>query len=145
MVSKGSPLFQVSSTGISIMKVPEEVHLPSCLDIWLVDAVLCDSFTSVHLSDTVCNVDGDFFCRHSLSVSLSLRGPKAVLLLGQRARAEALGIRALGPTAQLLLRVRECPRRCRWRHSTGGQSIFQHTCKLDQEMRPMKTQEAGLL
>lgn len=71
-VSKWPPLLPVSWTDTSITKVTQEVHPRLSLDVWLVDAVLCDSFTPVHLPDAVCNVDGDFFCRHSFSISFSL-------------------------------------------------------------------------
>lgn len=52
-----------------------------------------------------------------------LCGPKAILFLGQRAWAEALGVGTLCPAGHLLL----------WdgrsEHTVGGQSIFQHTWK----------------
>lgn len=44
----------------------------SYIQALLIDAVLWDSFTSVHLSDILCNVNSDFFCRHSLGIPFSL-------------------------------------------------------------------------
>lgn len=38
----------------------------------LIDAVLCDPFTSVHLPDILCDADSDFSCRHSLGIPFSL-------------------------------------------------------------------------
>lgn len=54
------------------MKGTTKVHQLFYSDTLLIDTVLCDSFTSVHLSDAVGNVNGDFFCRHSLGISFSL-------------------------------------------------------------------------
>lgn len=50
----------------------KEVPLPFSWCTLLVDAVLCDSSTSVHLSDAVCDINGDFFCSHPLSLPFSL-------------------------------------------------------------------------
>lgn len=72
--------------GIQDVKGTKEVPLPfSWRNTLLVDAVLCDSSTSVHLSDAVCDINGDFFCRRPLSVLFSLCSSQAVLFLGQGA------------------------------------------------------------
>lgn len=72
--------------GIQDVKGTKEVPLPfSWRNTLLVDAVLCDSSTSVHLSDAVCDINGDFFRRHPLSVPFSLCSSQAVLFLGQGA------------------------------------------------------------
>ena len=57
---------------IQDVKGTRDVPLPFSWWNTLVDAVLCDSSTSVHLSDAVCDINGDFFCRRPLSVPFSL-------------------------------------------------------------------------
>ena len=71
-VQHGAPASSRFLGGIQYVRGTKDVHLPFQLDAPLVDTVLCDSSTSVHLPDAVCNINGDFFCRHSLSISFSL-------------------------------------------------------------------------
>lgn len=80
--SKGHPLLQSSSIGSRMRRAPKKSIWPSAL---LVDAFLCDSLISVHLSDAFCDINGDFFCRCPLSVPFSLCSPEAILFLGQGA------------------------------------------------------------
>lgn len=58
--------------GLQCVEGTEDVRLPLQVNALLVNTVLRDSSTSVHLPDTVCNINGDFFCRHSLGISFGL-------------------------------------------------------------------------
>lgn len=72
LVPQGHPLLQVSLAGSGTVEGTKEVHLAFCVNALLVNTVLCDFSTSVHLPDAVSNTNGYFFCRHPLSISFSL-------------------------------------------------------------------------